>query len=342
LVFPPLQKLIVQTVVSLPVAMVMAFLGTVALAAVLVRLPLGAILLDYPNERSLHARPRPKLGGLAIMAVSLALVVLARLDVPAAVIAACAFLVVVSAIDDARNLSASVRLASHLGAASAVAIAVPGGNIFLAALAVATIAWMSNLYNFMDGADGLAGGMTAIGFGALALAANSAGATGLAAWCALVSASAAAFLCFNFPPARLFMGDAGAVPLGFLAGALGYVGFAGDAWPFWFPALVFSPFIFDASLTLFKRLLRGEKPWVAHREHVYQGLILAGWSHRKLALVAYILMLAVSSAAFAALSQQIAAQIAIIGVIVGSLGGLFLFAERHLRRAGFLHKSATG
>jgi UDP-N-acetylmuramyl pentapeptide phosphotransferase/UDP-N-acetylglucosamine-1-phosphate transferase len=322
--------------------MAMAFLGTLALAAVLVRLPLGAILEDHPNSRSLHARPRPKVGGLAIMAVSLALAALARLDVPAAVMAACAFLVVVSAIDDARNLPAWVRLASHLGAAFAVAIAVPTGNIFLAALAVATIAWMSNLYNFMDGADGLAGGMTVIGFGALALAANSAGATGLATWCALLSASAAAFLCFNFPPASLFMGDAGAVPLGFLAGALGYIGFATNVWPFWYPALVFSPFIFDASLTLFKRLLRGEKPWVAHREHVYQGLILVGWSHRKLALVAYLLMLAVCGAAFAALSQQITAQIVIITTIVGSLGGLFLFAERHLRRAGFLQKSATG
>jgi UDP-GlcNAc:undecaprenyl-phosphate/decaprenyl-phosphate GlcNAc-1-phosphate transferase len=322
--------------------MAMAFLGTLVLAAVLARLPLRAILLDYPNERSLHAGPRPKVGGLAIMAVSLALVALARLDVPPAVIAACAFLVVVSAIDDARNLPATVRLASHLGAAAAVVIAVPGGNIFLAALAVATIAWMSNLYNFMDGADGLAGGMTVIGFGALALAANSAGATGLSAWCALVSAAAAAFLCFNFPPASLFMGDAGAVPLGFLAGALGYIGFTGDVWPFWYPALVFSPFIFDASLTLFKRLLRGEKPWVAHREHVYQGLILLGWSHRKLTLVAYILMLAVSGAAFAALSQQIAAQIAIIAISVGGLAGLFLFAERQLRRAGCLQKSVTG
>ena len=322
--------------------MAMAFLGTLVLAAVLLRLPLGAILQDYPNSRSLHARARPKVGGLAIMTVSLALVALARLDVPAVVLGACALLVVVSAIDDARNLSASARLASHLGAASAVAIAVPGANIFLAVLAVATIAWMSNLYNFMDGADGLAGGMAVIGFGALALAANSAGATGLAVWCALLSASAAAFLCFNFPPASLFMGDAGAVPLGFLAGALGYIGFARDVWPFWYPALVFSPFIFDASLTLFRRLLRGEKPWVAHREHVYQGLILVGWSHRKLTLIAYLLMLAASGAAFAALSQQLAAQIAIIAIVVAILGGLFMFAGRHLRRAGLWQKSATG
>lgn len=264
-----------------------------------------------------------------MMVVALALAL--WLDVPSMVIIAAAFLTVISAIDDVRSLPALVRLVSHVGAACVVIIAIPNENIFLSLLAVAAIAWMSNLYNFMDGADGLAGGMTVIGFGALALGANFAGSTDLAVWCAAISAAALAFLCFNFPPSKVFMGDAGSVPLGFLAAALGYVGFAQEVWPFWYPALVFAPFIYDASLTLLKRLFRGEPPWIAHREHLYQRLILSGWSHRKLCLVAYALMFAVSGGAFAALKQALVVQVVIITVVVLGLGGIFWVAECYLR-----------
>jgi len=309
--------------------MVMAFLGTLVLTVVLVRISLGAILLDHPNARSLHTHPRRKVGGLAMMIVVLALAL--RLDVPSVVIVAAAFLTLISAIDDVRSLPAFVRLASHVGAACAVIIAIPNENIVLSVLAVASIAWMSDLYNFMDGADGLAGGMTVIGFGALALAANLAGSTDLAVWCAVISAAGLAFLFFNFPPAKVFMGDAGSVPLGFLAGALGYIGFSQEVWPFWYPALVFAPFICDASLTLFKRLFRGAPPWIAHREHLYQRLILSGWSHRRLCLVAYALMFAVSGGAFAALNQPLVGQMVIITTVVFGLGGIFLVAERYLR-----------
>ena len=288
----------------------------------------GPLLLDHPNGRSLHSHPRRKVGGLAIMIVILALAM--RFDVPALVVVAASFLVLISVLDDVRSLPVFVRLLSHIGAASAVIIAMPGENIFLSLLAVAAIAWMCNLYNFMDGADGLAGGMTVIGFGALALAANLAGSVDLAGWCAVISTAGLAFLFFNFPPAKVFMGDAGSVPLGFLAAALGYVGFSKEVWPFWYPALVFAPFICDASLTLFKRLFRGEPIWIAHREHLYQRLILSGWSHRRLCLVAYVLMFAVSVGAFAALNQPLTVQAAIIAVVVFGLGGIFWVAERYV------------
>src|SRR6476659_1011719 len=107
-----------------------------------------------------------------------------------------------------------------------------------------------------------------------------------------VAAAAAAFLLFNFHPARIFMGDAGAIPLGFLAATLGVTGWINGLWPLWLPVLVFSPFIADASVTLAKRALRGEKIWQAHREHYYQRVVRAGFGHRNMALLGYILMFA--------------------------------------------------
>jgi UDP-N-acetylmuramyl pentapeptide phosphotransferase/UDP-N-acetylglucosamine-1-phosphate transferase len=98
--------------------------------------------------------------------------------------------------------------------------------------------------------------------------------------CAGVAAAAAGFLCFNFHPARIFMGDVGSVPLGFTAGALGLVGWRSGAWPLWFPLLVFAPFILDATVTLLRRALRGEKVWQAHRSHYYQRMVQMGLGHR--------------------------------------------------------------
>jgi len=88
------------------------------------------------------------------------------------------------------------------------------------------------------------------------------------------------------------MGDAGSIPLGYLAAALGLAGWSSGLWPIAFPLLVFSPFIVDASVTLAKRLSRGEKIWQAHRSHYYQRLVRMGWSHRRLALFEYGVMAA--------------------------------------------------
>lgn len=88
------------------------------------------------------------------------------------------------------------------------------------------------------------------------------------------------------------MGDVGSVPLGFLAGTLAVLGVRDGVFDLWAPLLIFSPFIVDATVTLFRRLLRGVKVWQAHREHYYQRLVLAGWSHRKAMLAEYAVMLA--------------------------------------------------
>lgn len=253
--------------------------------------------MDHPNARSLHVTPRPRIGGLGIMAgVGVASVWLADRDLAPVMLAAFA-LAALSVLDDVRGLPVALRFLAHFVAAVAclLALGLTGWALLLVTLAVV---WITNLYNFMDGADGLAGGMATIGFAALALAAWLGNAPGLAAFCAAIAAAALAFLRFNFPPARIFMGDAGSIPLGFLAAALGILGAQQGVWPWLFPLLVFSPFIIDASVTLVRRGLRGEKIWRAHRSHYYQRVVLLGASHRQLALVAYMLMLASAALAF--------------------------------------------
>jgi len=257
----------------------------------------GRLPMDHPNERSLHATPTPRVGGLAIMSGVLAAAGWSSDTGLLPVVLAAFALAAVSVLDDVRGLPVALRFLAHFVAAVAclLLLGLTGWTLLLGTLAVV---WMTNLYNFMDGADGLAGGMAVIGFGALALAALLGDAPGLATFCAAIAAAALAFLRFNFPPARVFMGDAGSVPLGFLAAALGILGAVQDVWPWLFPLLVFSPFIVDASVTLARRGLRGEKIWHAHRSHYYQRVVLLGASHRQLALAAYGLMLAGAALAF--------------------------------------------
>ena len=260
----------------------------------------GRLPMDHPNERSLHTTPTPRIGGLGIMAgVGAASVWLADAALFPVMLAAFA-LAALSLLDDLRGLPVALRFLAHFVAAAAclLVLGLSGWALVGATLAVV---WMTNLYNFMDGSDGLEGGMAAIGFGALALAAMLGGAPALAAFCAAIAAAALAFLRFNFPPARVFMGDAGAIPLGFLAATLGILGALQGVWPWLFPLLVFSPFIVDASVTLGRRALRGEKIWRAHRSHYYQRVVLLGASHRQLAMAAYVLMLAMAALAFAQL-----------------------------------------
>ena len=179
--------------------------------------------MDHPNERSLHATPTPRIGGLGIMAgVLVAAAWLANAALLPVMLGAFA-LAAVSVLDDVRGLPVRVRFLAHFVAAAGclLALGVTGWALLVGTLAVV---WMTNLYNFMDGSDGLAGGMATIGFGALALAAWLGDAPGLAVFCASIAAAALAFLRFNFPPARVFMGDAGSIPLGFLAASLGILG----------------------------------------------------------------------------------------------------------------------
>jgi UDP-N-acetylmuramyl pentapeptide phosphotransferase/UDP-N-acetylglucosamine-1-phosphate transferase len=297
----------------------------------LARSRLVEVLVDQPNERSLHEAPTPRLGGLGLMAGALPVAAWFGGDRLGVALACASALALLSAVDDWRSLPVQVRLPAHLVAAivAVLALAAPSAgaavmDTWVAIAVVFALVWMSNLYNFMDGSDALAGLMALIGFGAYAVAATIAGSMSLAFVSAAIAAAAAGFLTFNFPPARVFLGDAGSVPLGFLAGALGMQGAVAGDWPWWFPILVFSPFIVDATMTIVKRLIRGERIWIAHREHYYQRLVLQGWSPRRLALCAAMLMGAVAVSAVAALS---ASEMLQCGIIAGwSVAFVFLLA----------------
>jgi UDP-N-acetylmuramyl pentapeptide phosphotransferase/UDP-N-acetylglucosamine-1-phosphate transferase len=268
-----------------------------------------AYMVDSPNERSLHAHPTPRGGGIAIvmsLAVCVPLTVVGldsagmRLGwvIPGAVV-----LIAVAYLDDRGHVPPGWRLLTHL---AAVACLVPAGlspevihlpgvaltpplpvlNMTLLVFAV----WMVNLYNFMDGMDGFAGGMAVIGFATLALAGWRADALLYAQLCGLIAAAAAGFLLFNFPPARIFLGDVGSTSFGFLATAFLLWGDRGGILPLWAGILVFSPFIVDATMTLLRRAFRGERVWLAHKSHYYQRLVGLGWSHRRTVLAEYLAM----------------------------------------------------
>jgi UDP-N-acetylmuramyl pentapeptide phosphotransferase/UDP-N-acetylglucosamine-1-phosphate transferase len=280
-----------------------------------------SVLLDQPNRvNAMHTKPIARVGGLAII-ISAAIVTVVHFGFKAnsalaAIGGAALLLSALSAVDDARGLPVWLRLVSHLAACAAIALLLTkiqaidfssiGTPLTVVALACITLAlaWGTNLYNFMDGANGLAGLMATIGFGAFAIALftsvpasqeTAQTATTFAHVCASIAFASATFLAFNLrliPNAHVFMGDAGSIPLGFLASVIGLYGMLQSWWPWWFPIIVFSPFIVDATVTLLKRLIAGKRIWHAHREHYYHRLIITlNWSHAKTAMAYCILML---------------------------------------------------
>ncbi len=300
----------------------------------LLLLPRGRqLMLDRPNARSLPQQPVPRSGGIALAAGVAAGIALA----PAAPLAAfgiAAVLAVLSLADDLHALPTLLRLAAHV-AAAAVLLALEIGSaepvLFLTLLLA--IAWYANLYNFMDGSDGLAGGMALIGFGAYGWAAQQSGHAALAASGSVLAAASLAFLLFNFHPARLFMGDAGSVPLGFLAGALGVLGWRDGVWPLWFPVLVFAPFVCDATLTLLKRLLRGERVWQAHKEHYYQRLVRMKFGHRGTAWIEYGAMAVCAALALFAREAEPGVQLAALGAAALALAALAVWIDLRWARS---------
>jgi UDP-N-acetylmuramyl pentapeptide phosphotransferase/UDP-N-acetylglucosamine-1-phosphate transferase len=306
----------------------MQFLPALAAFAVtlaclwLLLLPFGRrLMLDRPNERSLHTHPVPRSGGIAIAAGIVAgvaaHVAAGAPSVPfalAATMGVAGVIALVSLADDLFTLPTLLRLAAHLAAAGVVlSLEFGAADPALFALLLA-IAWYANLYNFMDGSDGLAGGMAVFGFGAYAWAAQQSDHAALAAVCASIASASGAFLLVNFHPARLFMGDVGAVPLGFLAGALGVFGWRDGVWPLWFPVLVFAPFVCDATLTLLKRALRRERVWQAHKDHYYQRLVRMGFGHRGTAWIEYSAMAGCAVSALFFRAAEPAMQVAALGV----------------------------
>lgn len=290
-------------------------------------------VLDQPNARSLHTVPVPRIGGAGLLLGAMTAWLCFSASLPSTVLLGLALLMVISLIDDIWHAPVWCRLLIHAIVAAWFAISLLlGAYDWLTVLCViiATI-WMSNLYNFMDGSDGLAGGMTIIGFGYYGLIAFLADDHNFAMINFSVAAAAMAFLLHNFHPARVFMGDAGSVPLGFLAAVFGILGWLSQLWTIWVPLLIFSPFIADATVTLTKRLLQGKKIWQAHREHYYQRLVQSGFGHRNTALAAYALMLTAGISAIWINEQDMAVQQWVMLMWGGIYLAAMMFADRSLK-----------
>lgn len=287
--------------------------------ALILTLSKDGTLQDIPNDRSLHTEPVPRTGGIALMAGMLSGWMLLIEYWAWWIVLPALGLFVLSLVDDVRNLSPRTRLFGHFVAAAIVLSGAGVGLLWLLPVLL-FIVWMTNLYNFMDGSDGLAGGMAFFGFSFYGIACLMGGDEAFAMMNFAVGGAALGFLYHNFHPAKIFMGDAGSIPLGFLAAAFGVWGWQQEHWPFWFPILVFSPFVADATFTLVKRLKRREKIFEAHRSHYYQRLVQMGWGHRHTAIAEYVLMLIVGISAIIGIGLDNAGQ----GNLLAWWGAIYL------------------
>lgn len=277
----------------------------------LLKTKLVSIALDQPNERSLHTKVTPRSGGLAIMFAVLMSWLMLSVNGYWVLLPFC--LMLVSLMDDIYHLSVKWRLLAQLLVSVIFVLMMTSAVSWWLIISITLlITWMTNLYNFMDGSDGLAGGMGLFGFSAYAAAAFLVGDLNFALMSGVIAATCLAFLFFNFYPAKIFMGDSGSIPLGFLAGAMGLYGYFQALWPIWFPILIFSPFIVDATVTLIKRQVAGEKIWQAHRSHYYQRLIQMGFGHKNTALAEYTLMFMLAGTSILMLNANLIWQLSIM------------------------------
>jgi len=278
--------------------------ASVILTGVLRRYALARRLIDVPNDRSSHTIATPRGGGVAIVLATLGgLTLLASLGVlPVAVLSALvgagAAVALVGFLDDHGHVAARWRLCAHFAAAAWALYWLQGpptlsvfgfelGPWWLAGpVAALYLVWMLNLYNFMDGIDGLAGleAVTVCAGGALLYLAT--GHAALAAVPLVVAAAAAGFLYWNFPRARIFMGDAGSGFLGIVLGLLSLQAGWVEPQLFWSWVILLGVFTVDASVTLLRRLMRGDKVYEAHRSHAYQYASRRFGAHRPVAIAA--------------------------------------------------------
>lgn len=249
---------------------------------------LAKSLMDIPNARSSHSVPTPRGGGVAIVlafTLALSLLLFAGLissSVFLAIAGAGAMIAVIGFMDDHGHIAARWRLLGHFAASIWLLFWIGGLPVveffgqtfdlgwFGHVLAAFYLVWLLNLYNFMDGIDGIAS-VEAIGvcLGACLLYWMK-GATELIWAPLLLAVSVAGFLFWNFPPARIFMGDAGSGFLGIVLGGLSLQAAWFSADMLWGWLILLGVFIVDATFTLFRRLLRGDKVYEAHRSHAYQ------------------------------------------------------------------------
>ena len=308
-------------------------------------------LFDLPNERSMHSQPMPVGGGLAIVAVvvvGMALCAVAGVvEVTPSLVALGAgavFVAAVSWLDDLRGLPVAVRFLAHVAAAvtlesvgawpaACLLAGTVAGKVAVGLLALLWIVGLTNAYNFMDGIDGIAGSQAVVaGLGWVVL---TWGSGRVETWLGLLLAAASlGFLVHNWPPAKIFMGDVGSAFLGFGFAALAVIGARHDPRLALAGVLLVWPFVFDTSFTFLRRLRGGENVFRAHRSHLYQRLVLAGYSHRFVTCLYGALAVVGAALALVWARHVAAASWLVPSALAAAMVGLWLFvawAERHHR-----------
>lgn len=281
----------------------LAFAGTAIATTLATRLVLAGLqrraILDHPNERSSHARPTPRGGGIAVVAVLVPSWIVIQLQAPLGesgqwlAIAGILALALLSWLDDLFGLSAGLRIVCHGVAVAVVLAALPADRLIFQGLLppladhIATgllWLWFINLFNFMDGIDGISGVEAlsiALGLSLVAALHGSLATHSETLLAMTLAGSVLGFLVWNWHPARLFLGDVGSVPLGF---ALGWLLILAALAGYWAAALILPLYyLADATITLVRRAARGEKIWRAHREHFYQQAVARGQDHAAIA-----------------------------------------------------------
>ncbi len=302
-----------------------AFLVSFLLTGALLRFSLRRRLLDIPNDRSSHSIPKPRLGGAAIaiafFVTCATMIALGERPFPsgaalAGALGGGALIALFGLMDDVRGLDARLKLLAQVAAAAIVVSSgvvlrefrLPlVGTIELGSLAApATMLWIVaivNFYNFIDGIDGLAAGIGLIASSFLYFIAGLAGASGLRGLYAVLAGASFGFLRFNFPPARIFMGDMGSTFIGFTFAVLAVAG-EGAGIPAFLTLLLLASAIGDAALTLIRRALRRERLFSPHRTHYYQRLTSLGLSHKQVTLLEYLVTVLLGASAVLAFQRE--------------------------------------
>jgi UDP-N-acetylmuramyl pentapeptide phosphotransferase/UDP-N-acetylglucosamine-1-phosphate transferase len=282
---------------SVGLSLALVTLASWAGTAAVLRLLIAWQVFDEPNDRSSHAQAKPRGGGLAVVAVMLAAWIAFALVERSyevgfwLVLSGALLLAAISWADDLKPRPASLRFGVQVAAvALGLSMLQSTEMVFQGllplsvdrALTVLLWLWFINLFNFMDGIDGIAAVETIAISGGLAAIFALVVQSPFGAFLAAVPAAAIlGFLPWNWAPSRIFLGDVGSVPLGYLLGGA-LIGTAASG--FWAAALILPLYyLADASLTLARRALRGEKLWQAHREHFYQQAVQRGFSHAAVA-----------------------------------------------------------
>ncbi|HYM30413.1 MAG TPA: hypothetical protein VEU47_03890 [Candidatus Cybelea sp.] len=322
-----------------------AFLAAAAATGGVLALLRRRAILDHPNERSSHSVPTPRGAGLAVIPVLALAWVAIGLDFRAGIALALGVaLAAFSWADDLKGVPVALRLLVQAAAVIIGVTTLPEGAqvaqgllppILDRVLAVLAWLWFVNLFNFMDGIDGISA-VEAIGIGAgLTIVAVVSGDRGhMPLYGLALAAATAGFLLWNWPPARIFLGDVGSVGLGYL---LGWLLLRLAAAGYWAPALLLPLYYLgDATLTLGRRLIAGERVWQAHRSHFYQQAARRFASHARVSLsIAAVNAALIALAAWSALDAGVTVAALLAGAVL--VGGLLWHFSDHggsLRHAG--------